>query len=159
MSYGYLCQSKIKLIIIIIIIIIMMMLSVILLSMLMILPSTLNVIKHLICGNNYNWLLNLDLTCKTLWTRAWSSLLISMWEELNWFRLTCLITLVLLMWKWIGMFLRKNHLLRCWGWLSLLNWIGALVLSLLLKRPPRKLEPWFVLWSFFFLSLLCIFIN
>ena len=30
----------------------LMMLSVILLSMLMILPSTLNVIRHLICGNN-----------------------------------------------------------------------------------------------------------
>ena len=26
-------------------------------------------------------------------------------------------------------------------WLSLLNWIGALTLSLLLKLPPRKLEP------------------
>ena len=29
--------------------------------------------------------------------------------------------LMLLMWKWIGLFLRKIHLLRCWGWLSLLN--------------------------------------
>ena len=52
-----------------------------------------------------------------------------------------LITLFLLMWKWMGLFLRKNHLLRCWGWPSLLNWIGALKLSLLLKLPPRKLEP------------------
>ena len=60
------------------------------------------------------------------------------------------------MWKWMGLFLRKNHLLRCWGWLSPLNWIGDLTLSLLLKLPPRKLEPWFVLWSFF---LLCISIN
>ena len=40
--------------------------------------------------------------------------------------------------------------------LSLLDWIGALTSSLLLKVPPRKLEPWFVLWSFFFLRLLCI---
>ena len=47
-----------------------------------------------------------------------------------------------------GLFLRKNHLLRCWGWLSLLNWIGILTFSLLLKLPPGKLEPWFVLWSF-----------
>ena len=52
------------------------------------------------------------------------------------------------MWKWMGLFLRKNHLLRCWGWLSLLNWIGTLTLSLLLKLPPRKLEPRFILWSF-----------
>ena len=36
----------------------------------------------------------------------------------------------------------------------LLNWIGALTLSLLLRLPPRKLEPWFVLWSFFLLVLL-----
>ena len=40
-----------------------------------------------------------------------------------------------------GSVLRKNHLLKCWSWLSLLNWIGALTLSLLLKLPPRKLEP------------------
>ena len=37
-----------------------------------------------------------------------------------------LIALVVLMWKWMGMFLRKNHLLRCWGCLSLLNWTGLL---------------------------------
>ena len=75
------------------------------------------------------------------------------------FHLTNLITLVLLMWKWMGLFLRKNHLLTCWGWLSLLNWIGALTLSLLLTVPPIKLEPWFVLWSFFLLRIFCISIN
>ena len=62
---------------------------------------------------------------------------------------------MLLMWKLMGLFLRKKHLLRCWGWLSLLDWIG----SLLLKLPLRKLEPWFVLWSFFLLRLLCISIS
>ena len=41
------------------------------------------------------------------------------------------------MWKWLGLFLRKNLLLRCLGWLSLLNWIGALTLSLLLKLSNR----------------------
>ena len=41
----------------------------------------------------------------------------------------------------MGLFLRKYHLLRCWGLLSLRKWIGALTLSLLLKLPPRKLEP------------------
>ena len=35
----------------------------------------------------------------------------------------------------------KNHPQRCQGRLSLLNWIGALTLFLLLKVPPRKLEP------------------
>ena len=91
------------------------------------------------------------------WGRMW--LLISMLEKLNSFHLIALITLVLLLWKWMGLFLRKNYLLRCWGWLSLLNWIGALTLSLLLKLPPRKLESWFVLWSFFLLGSLCISIN
>ena len=80
-------------------------------------------------------------------------------EKLNWFCLTGLIRLVQLIWKWVGLILRKNHLWRCWGCLSLLNWIGALTLSLLLKRPPRNLEPWFVLWSFFLLMLVCISVN
>ena len=39
----------------------LMMLPVIFLSMLMILLSILRVIRHLICGNNLNWLLNLNL--------------------------------------------------------------------------------------------------
>ena len=41
--------------------------------------------------------------------------------------------------------------------LSKMDW--TLTLSLLLKLPPRKLEPWFVLWSFFLLRFLCISIN
>ena len=44
------------------------MLFVILLSMQMILPFIISVTRHLICGNNLNWLLNLNLICKTLWT-------------------------------------------------------------------------------------------
>ena len=48
------------------------MLSTILLSMLMILLSTLNVIRHLICGSNWNWFLNLNLIYKTVdWGRKW----------------------------------------------------------------------------------------
>ena len=63
------------------------------------------------------------------------------------------------MWKIIGLFLRKNYLLRCSGWLSLLNWIRTLTLSLLLKLPSRKLDTWFVVWIFFLLKLLCISVN
>ena len=74
---------------------------------------------------------------------AGSGSLISMLEKLNWFYLTSLVTLVLLMWKWLGLFLRKKYLLRYW--LSLLNWIQALTLFLLLKLPPRQLELWFTL--------------
>ena len=47
-------------------------LSITLLSMLMVLPSTLSVIRHLICGNNQKWLLNLNLIDETLdWCRKW----------------------------------------------------------------------------------------
>ena len=69
----------------------------ILLSMLVILLSILTVIRHLICGNNLNWLVNLNLICETRWTRVRSGLLISMLGKLSWFCLTSLITMVLLM--------------------------------------------------------------
>ena len=59
----------------------LMMLSIILLSMLMILLSILTVIRHLICGNNLNWLLNLNLIYKILSTGVRSGLLISMLEN------------------------------------------------------------------------------
>ena len=50
----------------------LMILSVILLSMLMILLSILRVIRHLICGNNLNWLLNLNLIRDTMdWGKRW----------------------------------------------------------------------------------------
>ena len=75
----------------------LMMLSVILLSMLMILLSILSVIRHLICGNNLNWLLNLNLIYETRWTGVRSGLLISMLGKLSWFCLIGLITMVLLM--------------------------------------------------------------
>ena len=39
-----------------------------------------------------------------------------------------------------GSVFEEKSFLRCWGWPSLLNWVGVLVLSLLLKLPPRKLE-------------------
>ena len=61
--------------------------------------------------------------------------------------------------KMSGSDLRKNNLLRCWDCLSLLNWIGALTLSHLLKMPPRELRPWFVLWSFFSSKLFFVSLN
>ena len=74
-----------------------MMLIVMLLFMLMMLLSTLSVIRHLICGTNLNWLLNLNPIYEKLWTGAGSGLFISMLEKPNWFCLTGLITLLLLM--------------------------------------------------------------
>ena len=53
----------------------------------------------------------------------------------------------------------KKHFRRCWVCLSLLNWIGTFLLSLLLKLPPGKLNLWFFLWNIFLLKLLFIFIN
>ena len=47
------------------------MLSGILLSMLMILLFILSVTKHLICGNNLNWLLNLNLRDTVDWGKKW----------------------------------------------------------------------------------------
>ena len=50
----------------------LMMLSVILISMLMIPLSILTVIKHLICGNNLNWLLYLNLIYENWdWGKKW----------------------------------------------------------------------------------------
>ena len=68
--------------------------------------------------------------------------LISMLEKLNLLYLIIQITLVLLIWKW--MYFR----------LSLLTfWSGAPTLPWLLKLPPEKLEPWFVLLILFLLRL------
>ena len=69
----------------------LMMLAVILLSMLMIILSNLSVIRHWICDNNQNWLLNLNLFYEKLWTGAGIGLLISVLEKLNWFRLTAIL--------------------------------------------------------------------
>ena len=73
------------------------MLSVTLLSMPMILLSILIVIRHLICGINLSWPLNLNQIYETLWTRVRSDLLISFLGKLSWFRLIGLITMVLVM--------------------------------------------------------------
>ena len=119
-----------------------MILSVILLSLLMILLSTLSL--------NLNWLFNLNLIYEIMWTGVGRGLLISMLEKLNclFFKQVSLTTLVLLMW------------VRCWGCLFLLNWTVTIALStLVIKLPPRKFEPWFVLLSFFLLRLLFISIN
>ena len=63
-------------------------------------------------------------------------------NAVNSFHLTGRITLVQLMWKWMDLFLKKNYVLRAWDCLFLLNWIGTLTLSLLLKQSPRKVESW-----------------
>ena len=70
------------------------------------------------------------------WTCIWFTRHCRVGEEV-----TSLITLVLLMWKWVGLFLRKNLCLRYWDWLFLLNWIGALTLSIITfaKTASKKI--------------------
>ena len=119
-----------------------MMLSVILLSILMIRLSILNVIRHLIYGNNKRWLLNLNLVYEILWTEAESGLLISILENHNLFHLSCSMTLGSIDVKMDGSALEKKSSLICWGCLFHLNSIVTVKLSVLPKLPPRKLEPW-----------------
>ena len=59
--------------------------------------------------------------------------------------------------KMMGLFLRKNHLSKYWSFLSLLNWIWFLTLSLLLKLPSKEIGVLIGSIKFlFFLRLLCI---
>ena len=77
-----------------------------------------------------------------------SGLWISFQGKLNLLRLIVEITPMSFMWKWMSQALTKNHLLRYWDCLSLLNWIRAFTCSLLIKMRPRKFKHLFVLWSF-----------
>ena len=61
---------------------------------LMILLSTLSVIRLLNCSNSYSWLLNLNLTSVTLWTRVGLGLLISLPGKLNLFHPTVYVFVV-----------------------------------------------------------------
>ena len=108
---------------------------------------TLNLIRYLIYGNNYSWFLNINLTYETFQTGVRYDFLISMLEKLNLFYLTSLITLVPLTWKWMYLFLKKNHLLRCWDWASYIisiaetasNKIGALIWYMKFLSPEVAL--------------------
>ena len=82
-----------------------------------------------------------------------------MLEKLNWFHLTGLITLVLSISKWVGLFLRKNHLLRCWGYLSLLKWIGSIDIISITKTAFKKIEVLICSMKFLSAGLLYISIN
>ena len=110
----------------------LMMLSVILLSVMMILLSILSVIRHLICGNNLNWFMNLNLIYGTLWTGAGSGLLISVLEKLNWFRLTGGAIDV----KMDGFVLEEKSSIKILG-LTKLNW-GSYIISVA-KTASKKI--------------------
>ena len=85
------------------------------------------------------------------WTWIWSTRLCRLGQEMAcWFQCWKKSNgFVWSMLKWMGLLFSKNHLLRGWCWISFPNWIGTLTLFLLLKLPLGKLEPWFILWTFF----------
>ena len=66
--------------------------------------------------------------------------------------MTAQVTKVLLIWKWMIPTLFKNHVLKCWICLTSLNWTEAPASSLMLIHYLRKLELWFILSLFLFLS-------
>ena len=95
-----------------------LMLSVILLFMLMILFSTLSVIRHLIYGTKKNRLLNLNMIYKTLCgTGVGRGLLTSMLEKLNFFHVTSLITVLICSMKFlsqkVALYLYKSTIQPC----------------------------------------------
>ena len=113
----------------------------VLLSMLMILLSILCVIRHLICGRNLNWLLNLYLIYETLWTGVGSGLLSfaidmkmdgSVFEEESSFNML-----------WVT-------------FSSKLDW-GTYIISMA-KTASKKIGALIIIRSFFLLRLLCIFL-
>ena len=109
--------------------------------MLMILLSILCVIRHLICGRNLNWLLNLYLIYETLWTGVGSGLLSfaidmkmdgSVFEEESSFNML-----------WVT-------------FSSKLDW-GTYIISMA-KTASKKIGALIIIRSFFLLRLLCIFL-
>ena len=132
----------------------LMMLYVILLSMLTILLSALNVTSHLICCNNQNW--NLNLIYETLdWGRNWivgfnaeKTQLLS-FDRSNNTGATDV--------KWMGLFLRKNHLLKMLGltFSSKVDW-GSYIISIA-KTASEKIGAFISSMKFLLLRLFSIY--
>ena len=84
---------------------------------------------------------------------------VAYWYQCGKNLLTCLLTLVL--WCENGWVCSSGKIsLKMLGltFSSKLDW-SCYIFSLLLKVPPRNLEPWFILWSPFPLRLLCFSIK
>ena len=117
----------------------LMLLSVIVLSMLMIPLFTSRVIRCMLCGNNWIWLLNLNLTYEAVWIRVWFDLLFSMLGKLSLFCLIALITGAIDV-KLNPTVPEEKSSWSCGDFISRLERIGGLTLPLLLKIPPRNWE-------------------
>ena len=81
------------------------------------------------------------------------------WKKNSLLCLTDIIILVLLTWKWIGLFLMKNHILRCWGCLSLLKLDWESYIVSIARIASKKIGALICSMKFFSLRLLCISIN
>ena len=94
----------------------------------------------------------LPLSCKIGpdWCRKWL-IDFSTWKTQL---VSFLIALVVLMWKWMSLFLRKNHLLRCWGWLCSIYSLDCSIAKTISKKIGG-----FIFSIKFLLRLLCISIN
>ena len=105
---------------------------------LMIVISIISAIRHQICGSNLNWPLNLNLIYKTLWTGVKSDFSAGKTQLVSfyWSNNTYSIDL-----KMDVFFLEEISSFKMLGltFSSKLDWDNSL--SLLLKLPPRNLEP------------------
>ena len=115
---------------------------------------TVIVIKYLICGNNWSWLLNLNLIYKTLLTGAGSDFSAGKtWLVFSFDQSNNTGTIDLKMDS--SVLEEKSFTMQALAFSSKLT----LTLSLLLKLPPRKLDPLFILWDFLLPRLLFISVN
>ena len=98
---------------------------------------------------------NLNSTCfnlnlNTLWTGLEMTCWFQYWKKLNWFHLTGWITVVLSIWRWMGLICRKNDLLICWIFFFFL--IGLRVLHWLYYfgfiTSLKKIEAWICCMKF-----------
>ena len=129
----------------------LIMLPVVSLSLLMIPLSTLSVICHLICINNYGWLLNLNLTNKTLQTGARNSLLISI-PSFEWPNNSAAINA-----KTDASVLEEKSSFKMLGlpFTYELDWsIYTISIAVTVSKKNRL-----ILWSFFFLRSLFVSLN
>ena len=65
----------------------------------------------------------------------------------------------ILMWKWMGKFLIKYHVLRCWGWLPLLKLDWGSYIIFIAKTASKKIGVLICSVRFLSPELLCISIN
>ena len=114
--------------------------------MLMILLSILSVIRHLICDNNLNWLLNLNLIYERLyWGKKWVADFNAGKTQLVSFDQSNKNGSIDV--KMGGSVLEEKSSFKMLGLtlFSILDWGSYIILLKLLKLPPRKWELLFVL--------------